>query len=349
MLAAAVLLTATAACTSPPAPTPTGSTSSVSAGAATTSATLSSSTPTPSVIASPTPPATASPTSSGSALAPYTGGPVLAVKIDNTSAARPRIGLSSADIVYVEPVEAGLTRLLAIYSTSMPPTVGPVRSARESDPEVLGNLGRIAFAYSGVSAYTQARISNGPQVNLSNDASSQGFRRDGSRPAPYNVIGFPAQLLARAGGSAPPGDNGFRYGPAPAGATPTSMLATRYPGAALSFAWNPQRAQYLVTTDGRPEISDGAQVGAATVVVQRVQTYASGNRDVLGNVTPVVKAVGSGEAVVLRGGQAFRGTWARPSAQAPTTFTTAAGQPMTFAPGPVWVLLVPAGQAYTLG
>ena len=65
--------------------------------------------------------------------APLLGpGPVLAVKIDNTSPARPRIGVDAADIVYVEPVEAGLTRLLAIYASTLPPEVGPVRSARES-------------------------------------------------------------------------------------------------------------------------------------------------------------------------------------------------------------------------
>lgn len=59
-------------------------------------------------------------------------GPVLAVKIDNTSGARPRVGLTAADVVYVELVEGGLTRLLAIYASQLPAHVGPVRSARKN-------------------------------------------------------------------------------------------------------------------------------------------------------------------------------------------------------------------------
>lgn len=96
--------------------------------------------------------------------------PVLAVKIDNTSSARPRVGLDSADIVYVEPVEAGLTRLMAIYASAKPAEVGPIRSARESDVAVLANYGRVAFAYSGASTITAATLAGGRQVNVSMDS-----------------------------------------------------------------------------------------------------------------------------------------------------------------------------------
>ena len=94
-------------------------------------------------------------------VSPLMGGPVLAVKIDNTPSARPRIGLNKADIVYVEPVEGGLTRLLAVFSSRMPPEVGPVRSARESDVDLLANYGRVALAYSGGSAYTVRVLAKG--------------------------------------------------------------------------------------------------------------------------------------------------------------------------------------------
>ena len=86
---------------------------------------------------------------------PFTGepvpslGPVLAVKIDNLAPARPQTGLTSADIVYVIPVEGGLSRLLAVFSSHVPPVIGPVRSAREDDLELLRQFGRPAFAYSG--------------------------------------------------------------------------------------------------------------------------------------------------------------------------------------------------------
>ncbi|HEV2258684.1 MAG TPA: DUF3048 domain-containing protein [Streptosporangiaceae bacterium] len=88
-------------------------------------------------------------------LSPFTGervsalGPVLAVKIDNLAPARPQTGLTKADIVYVLPVEGGLSRILAVFSSHFPPVIGPVRSAREDDLELLAQFGRPAFAYSG--------------------------------------------------------------------------------------------------------------------------------------------------------------------------------------------------------
>ena len=282
-------------------------------------------------------------------LQPLRGGPVLAVKIDNTGSSRPRVGLGRADVVYVEPVEGGLTRLLAIFSTSQAGEVGPVRSARESDVPLLSNYGPVAFAFSGASAATLRILGGGHQVNLSNDASGQGYRRDGARPAPYNVIGSPSALLARAGGSVPLADVGFRFGRPSAGGVPANHLATRWPASGIDLSWDPGRQRYLVSTDGKPDIdADGTQHAAATVVVQVVASHLSQNRDVNGAQTPVVDVVGQGAATVLRDGRAWTGEWSRPTPAAPTSFTTN-GQPIAMAPGPVWVLLVPQGQATQLG
>jgi hypothetical protein len=302
---------------------------------------------TPSTTSSTT---TSTPTPTATGPVPLTGGPVLAVKIDNTPAARPRIGLDRADVVYVEPVEGGLTRLLAVFSRSLPPEVGPVRSGRESDVDLVANYGRVALAFSGSSSYTARILDRGKQVNLSFDRDGRGYHRDRSRPAPYNVIGNTSQLLARAGGSVRPRDVGFRYGEAPAGGTRATGVTARWPSARVSLAWNAKRKQYLVTTDGRPDVSpSGRQYGASTVVVQYVATHPSGNRDVNGQATPVVELVGSGRATVLRDGRAWQGTWARKGVTAPTTFTSG-GTVHTFAPtGPDWVLLVAKGQSATIG
>ena len=76
-------------------------------------------------------------------------GPVLAVKIDDTRLARPQIGVEDADLVYIEQVEGGLTRLAAIFSSVIPENIGPVRSARISDIDILSQYGKVIFAYSG--------------------------------------------------------------------------------------------------------------------------------------------------------------------------------------------------------
>src|SRR5260370_7086926 len=85
---------------------------------------------------------------------PFTGEPVLslnrvlAVKIDNIVYARPQTGLAHADIVYVLPVEGGLSRFLAIFSSGYPPSIGPVRSAREHDLTLLSPFPRPTFPHS---------------------------------------------------------------------------------------------------------------------------------------------------------------------------------------------------------
>src|SRR5215469_16404214 len=74
---------------------------------------------------------------------------VLVVKIDNIVFARPQTGLTKADIVYVLPVEGGLTRFFVVFSSRFPRVIGPVRSARVDDLELLHQFGRPAFAFSG--------------------------------------------------------------------------------------------------------------------------------------------------------------------------------------------------------
>ena len=80
---------------------------------------------------------------------PGINGPVLFVKIDDTQPAHPQIGLGKADVIYIEQVEGGLTRLAAVFSSQLPPFIGPIRSARISDIDLMANYGRPAFAYSG--------------------------------------------------------------------------------------------------------------------------------------------------------------------------------------------------------
>lgn len=302
----------------------------------------------PTTSATPSTTTTATPTTPAGPQ-PLVGGPVLAVKIDNTPAARPRLGLDVADVVYVEPVEGGLTRLLAVFSRTQAPEVGPVRSGRESDVDLVANYGKVALAFSGSSSYTKRILDRGKQVNLSFDQSGRGYHRDRSRPAPYNVIGNPKELLARAGGSVKPADIGFRYGPAAAGGKAATSVAARWPSSRVTLTWNAKRKQYLVTTDGRPDVSpSGRQYGAGTVVVQYVATHKSGNRDVNGQPTPVVDVVGSGKTVVLRDGRSWVGRWSRKGVTAPTSFTVGKA-PLTFNPqGPVWVLLVAPGQTVTV-
>jgi hypothetical protein len=174
---------------------------------------------------------------------PFTGEPVtslnrvLAVKIDNIVNARPQTGLTHADIVYVLPVEGGLSRFLAIFSSDYPRVIGPVRSAREDDLELLRQFGRPAFAYSGATATLLPYIHRTARIVDLYDGIASGYFRDNSRIAPYNLYARTRQLLRQAHRASVAHDIGFRFGPPPPGGKATQSASVSYPAASFRFTW----------------------------------------------------------------------------------------------------------------
>jgi DUF3048 family protein len=283
------------------------------------------------------------PPQSAALLSPFTGepvsalGPVLAVKIDNVKQARPPTGLRSADIVYVLPVEGGLSRLMAVFSSRVPPVIGPVRSAREDDLELLRQFGRPAFAYSGATPHLLPFIHRARIVDLYAGTAS-GYFRDPRRVAPHNLYARSAALLAQARGASKASDIGFRFGPLPAGGRVASSFSVSYAAASFTFRWSAPADRWLVWMDRAPALAtEGGQLGGATVIIQYTVIKTSRFLE-YGSRPPYAVSVGSGSAVVLRNGQAFDVRWSRPSADGGTTYTLPSGQRMTFAAGQVWVI-----------
>ncbi|MET8246988.1 DUF3048 domain-containing protein [Streptomyces sp. NPDC005202] len=272
------------------------------------------------------------------AQSPRRAGPVLAVKIDNVAPARPQTGLNAADVVYAEQVEGGLSRLMAVYATTLPSVVGPVRSARESDLELLRQFDRPTLAFSGAQHKLLPLIDAAPLTAEPPDKKSAAYFRGSDRTAPHNLYLHPRRLLA----SAPGADaltTGFRFGPAPAGGRTETSRTVHYPAARFTFTWSARRHGWQVAMDGTPTVTtDGKQLTPPTVVVQHVTVRTSRLHDVLGNDTPYTETVGSGKAEVLRDGRVYDVTWKRPRAAAGTQFTTADGTPVGFARGQVWVV-----------
>ncbi|MFF5476284.1 DUF3048 domain-containing protein [Streptomyces sp. NPDC012935] len=267
---------------------------------------------------------------------------VLAVKIDNARAARPHTGLNAADIVYVEPVEGGLSRLMAVYATKLPKAVGPVRSARESDLELLAQFNKPTLAFSGAQGKLLPLIDKAPVQAQPPEKAVGAYFRGKDRPAPHNLFLRPQRLMPAA-----PGRDalttGFRFGAAPAGGKATASQTVRYTLARYTFTWSGSQNRWLVAMDGKAAVaSDGKRLGAPTVVMQYVKVRKSDFHDTLGHYTPYTETVGSGKARVLRDGRAYDVTWKRPKATDGTTFTTGAGKPMTFRDGQVWVVFAKA-------
>ena len=276
-------------------------------------------------------------------LSPFTGERVaslrreLIFKIDNVAQARPPTGLTKADIVYLLPVEGGLSRIMAVFSSHVPPVVGPVRSSREEDIKLLRQFGRPAFAFSGAQPRLLPVVEHARIVDLYSGIVG-GYFRDLRRIAPYNFYARTSRLLAEAKGASSARDIGFRFGPAPPGGVRTSVYHIAYPSAAFTFRWSAAQHRWLVWMDGKPAMAtEGGQLGGPTVVVQYVKVATSGFLE-LGIRPPYANAVGSGHAVVLRDGRSYQVHWSRPRADGGTTFTLPDGRRMPFARGQVWVV-----------
>jgi hypothetical protein len=275
-------------------------------------------------------------------LSPFTGEPVKALgrvivaKIDNIADARPPDNLTSADIVYLLPVEGGLSRIFAVYSSRIPAVIGPVRSARQDDLELLRQFGRPGFAYSGATPHLLPFIARARVVNLYD---TPAYFRDGSRVAPHNLYAYGRVLRAEARGASTARDIGFRFGPAPPGGQPTTSFSVSYPAASFTFRWSARAHRWLVWMDGTQATdAAGGDLAAATVVIQDTVVRTSRFLE-YGVRPPYARSAGSGTAVVLRDGRAWPVRWSRPDPDGGTTYTLPSGARMTFAPGQVWVVL----------
>lgn len=281
-------------------------------------------------------------------------GEILVVKIDDTVSARPQIGIDRADVVYIEQVEGGLTRLAAVFSSEIPTLIGPIRSARISDIEILAPYGRVVFAYSGAQSKMLPVIS---AANL-NDYGAQRqsptiYTRDESRTSPTNMV-LRADLLlekVRSDGReiAQSRTVGWTFGDLPNGGTAITEAKINWPAASYEVKWSPTEERWLIFNNGVPNMSAaGTQHGPTTFVIQDVEILPSEYGDKFGGVTPYSKTIGTGTGFVLRDGQYFAATWSRPDELSGTTWRTLDGSELPFARGQVWIALTEKNPQFTL-
>lgn len=270
------------------------------------------------------------------------GQPVVMVKIDNVGPARPHTNISKADLVYVEQVEGGLTRIAALYNSNFPSKVGPVRSARISDLEILEQFDRPGFAYSGANKALLPKIAKKPLVRFGPSLNGAKYSRDSSRRIPHNLmLNLSATVKAGKSKLGAAKDIGFIFSEtAPAGGKATSTFKASWPASSVSGKWNGSGWAIALDNKAQKDRATGNAVVAQTVVVQLVTQTVSGYGDKFGGKTPLVKTVGAGKAFILRDGQRFDGEWSRPAAGSGTTYTFSGAQ-IPFDIGQVWVLLVP--------
>jgi len=271
---------------------------------------------------------------------------ILVVKIDDTNAAHPQIGVESADVVYVEQVEGGLTRLAAIYTSKLPPLIGPIRSARISDIELLAQFGRVGFAYSGAQSKMRPVIAAANLENLSAERNPPSiYGKDPNRPGPVDMILKPDLLLERA--NANPKTrietataSVFPFGDAPKGETNTAIAKIKWPSAKYELRWDSTNEKWLIYFNEKPNIAaNGEQLYADTAIIQIVSITPSIYGDKFGEITPFSKTTGSGKAVMLRDGLSYQISWQRNLETDLTTWKSEDGGVANFKPGRTWIFL----------
>lgn len=307
-------------------------------------------TPTPTPTVSSTPPP--APTPTPAPVDPLTGGRpsangVVAVKIDDTSNGRPQANIDQADVVYIEEVEGGLTRLLAVYNTRLP-VVEAVRSTRAADPEILAQYGPVAYVASGGAPNPLQVLDRSPLKSTINDRNGPGFARDNNRRAPYNLTANLATIAKDL--KAPKAKNvGFAWSASTAqlaGTPAGTNVLTKVGATTVQFAYDATTKRYNRLIGGvLQRTASGKVISTPNVIVQFCNvTLYSQDSDVNGNPNMYTHTIGTGKVVVFRNGRQVTGTWSRASATAATKFVVG-GRNIELAPGGAWVVLAATGTA----
>ena len=270
-------------------------------------------------------------------------GPSVACKVDNLDVARPQLNLNRTDIVFDEMVEGGLTRFVAVFHSDKPDAIGPVRSIRPMDPDIISMFGGIV-CYSG-GQLKFVKMMKATAVFNANETEEQGkgtFTRAKDREAPHNVIVNVAKLAAaHADLAAPNAIFTFAADAATssAGATGAAVKSFRvyYPSALAEWVWDSKSGTWLRNQDGKLDTdkADGSTLSTINVVVMKVKVDHQ-----YGHV-PKDLVIGTGTATVFTGGKMVTATWSKTSQTAPIVLTDASGKVITLAPGRTWVELQP--------
>jgi hypothetical protein len=264
----------------------------------------------------------------------------LVVKIDNHPDARPQSGLNQADIVFEENVEH-LTRFAAVFQSQSPDPVGPIRSGRTQDVELLGSLNKPIFAWSGGNPGVTKAINGSDFVvaNVQSNARKPGQSyRSRDRSAPHNLYAQGSGLFTMAPEvpSPPPQQFAYRKAGADVEGVPSGGVDLAMDGVNVSWKFDSRSSNYLRFQSGKAH-NDAAlgQVNAQNVVVLVVDYRPSP----VDTKSPEAQTTGTGEVFVFSGDKVVHGKWTRTDRLEPYQLVADSGNPILLTPGRTWVEL----------
>lgn len=313
-----------------------------------------SATPSPSRTTAPTPPSNPRP----DVIWPLTGEdateadredlalPAVSVKIENSTQARPQSNLAQADIVFEEYVEYGISRLIAVYHSTVPDSVGPIRSLRPMDQNIIGSLeGPLVFSGAQGRFINSARSSG--LTLIAQDTGATGFFRTTDKPAPHNLHGRMADFLAQSGDlTTPPEQWQFAY-PAEESTVVTQgeqiseIDITMSQRANPRWEWDADQDAWLRYEGGSAHATaEGARITATNVVMLWVDVrYTDSNGG--SSVPETIVVTDAGTGYVASGDRLVEVTWSKAGQFDPYVILGPDGEEVSLMPGQTWVELVP--------
>jgi len=271
----------------------------------------------------------------------------LMVRIGNDVGARQsQVGFNSADIVYEEITEWWVTRFTAIFLANTPNTVGPVRSARLVNVQLVPQY-QGALAHSGGSDPVRWEISQALIANLD----------EFYTPSPYfyrpnegwqTRLAIDAQAardyMISAGLEAPVVQQGFLFSDTIDRGEPGENIFIPYPRATSFTQWryDPGSGKYLRWISDVPltDVSSGQVVADNVIVYFAAHQETEIVEDANGATSIRIIVNGQGPAWFFRDGKLNKGFWATDGTRTPY-FTYADGTPYNLKPGNTWVQVVP--------
>lgn len=269
--------------------------------------------------------------------------PALSGKIDNHPSARPQVGLDEADIVFEELVEGGLTRYIAVWHSSLPAEIGPVRSVRPMDPEIVSPFGGI-FAYSGGQVRFIQMMQEAPVYNAIHGQpdTEETFYRTSAKVAPHNVL-VKAPELVDQHLDLPAPERQFAYAPsveestAVVAGSPVTSMNPRFSGfSSPTWEWDGTQGRFLrfQTNGAADSASSGNQIFATNVIVLQVGI------DVVEDI-PTTRLVNQGRGWIATGGSIVEINWFKATPESPIILTTDDGEEVLLGAGNTWLQLIP--------
>jgi hypothetical protein len=258
--------------------------------------------------------------------------PALVVKIDNVPPAWPQAGLNAADIVFEEIINDASTRFAVVFHSQDAGLVGPVRSGRLQDVDLLGSLNRPLFAWSGGNPIVTDAIANSDLRDLNWQRNSGLYRRDGSHghslDGPNNVFSTTEELFAQAPPDAEPPTPVFDYLPPDESfeGEPAAGLEVALDSMVARWEWSPETKEYLRFSNGTlHEVIDAGQFTTNNIVVLQME-YVPSPADAR---SPDAVTVAKGPAWVFSNGRFVEGQWERKGRTDGFTLTTGSGKDAT--------------------